>query len=279
MTGRRVTIGNLVYRTAHWKDWVDVVAKRLFAIMYRLNVSVETMVGWLNKLKQKLAGPLSSHDVPEVVVDAVAEASAAANIPIGDFINSLTRRLLEDPPKGYRKKKDDLGQTFIVKQQRGPKSTERPVHKGAKFRNKVFVGGWWYTDNAKSRNNVKLRNLFKKAGGGVFHKERTGLGFLEYLAYAIVPESEALSLGLDLKQEADDLEAEEGDRDYRLSAVHLDSLAEGEPVKDSDTFTAPQIFKSVKFNWELKLPDLLNARSKNQKLNKAVKKLLKDYRP
>lgn len=282
MPSRRVMkLGDLRYRSANWKDWANVVVNQLFALMYKLGISVETMIGWLKKLQQKLAdsGPFSSRDIPEDVVGLLAKAISASNIPAGDFLRYCTQRLLEDPPKGYRKKKDDLGNTYIVKQTRGPKSTERPLHRGAKFRDKVFVGGWWYTDNPRGGNHARLRNLFKKAGGGIFHKEKSGLGFTEYYAYAILPEDEVLSFGMDILPYAEDLKAEEGDRDYRLSAARLDSLADGEPVKSSDTFTAPRLFKSTKFNWELNLPDVLNGRSKNQQLNAAVKDLLRQYQP
>lgn len=272
------TLGGLVYRSANWRDWADTLVKSLYAIMYRFGISVEQMVSWINQVAKKFKGAaLDPSTIPDEVLSLLANAAAGVDIPLGDFFNHAIKRLLEDPPPGYRLQKDDLGQTYVKRQKRGPKSKERPLTKGAKFRGKVFVGVWWYTDAAKTSATAKLRNKLKSLGGGVFYKKPAGVGFTEYFGYAILPKGEVTSSGVDLRWLGEDLKAEDGDRDYRLSAAKLDSLAEGEPVKSSDTFTAPQLFKSEKFNWELNLVDVLNGRSKDPALNAAVKQLLSGY--
>lgn len=274
-------VGGLVYKTAGLREWVDVVSTYFLSIIYKLGLSKSQVTSWLKKLTAKKArqSKVDPSLVPDELVRLISTALANIDVPAGDFLQAIQKRVFDDPGPGFRWKKGDLGEYYLIKQQRGPKSTERPLHKGAKFRDKVFIGAWWYTDTARSGAHAKLRNALKRAGGGIFHKTPAGAGFTEYFAYAIVPEERAASLGTDLLHLAEDLKAEEGDRDYRLSAARLDSLADRETVKASDTFTVPRVFKSQKFNWELNLPDVLNGRSKDQKLNSAVKQLLKAYQP
>lgn len=280
MSSNTRRVGSLIYKTAGLREWVDVVATYLLSVIYKLGLSKSQVKSWLDKLASKSKqARIDSSLIPDDLVRLISTALANIDVPAGDYYHAIQKRIFDDPGPGFRWKKGDLGEYYLVKQKHGPESTERPLHKGAKFRDKVFVGVWWYTDNARSSAHAKLRNALKRAGGGIFHKTPAGVGFTEYFAYAIVPEEEALSLGTDLLHLAEDLNAEEGDRDYRLSAVHLDSLADKETVKTSDTFTAPRIFKSQKFNWELNLPDVLNGRSKNPHLNTAVKQLLKAYQP
>jgi len=249
--------------------------------MYKFELSVEQVVSWIEKLAPKLKQAVGPKDIkiPKELTTLLAKTLANVDIPLGDFIYYVTKRLIENPPSGYRLQKGDLGQLYVKKQKHGPKSTERPLHKGAKFRDKVFIGLWWYTDTPKSSASVKLRNALKHLGGGIFYKKPGGVGFTEYFGYAIVPQKEADAAGTNLKTHAEALKKESQDREYFLSAIRLDSLAEGDTVKTSDVFTVPDLFRSQKFNWELNLPEVLNGRSRERGVNLAMKDLLKSYQP
>ncbi len=272
----RFTLAGLVYKVAGWRDWVNVIANYLFAIIHRFKLTKEQVVEWLQRFVPSLKeGAVPAELIPDDLVKMMAEAMASINIPSGKFIQALIQRL-DDPPPGFRWKVDDLGNHQLVKQVGRP-SKEKPPTRGARFRDKAFVGVWWYTDDAKSRNHVRLRSEIRKQGGSIFHKVKSDVGVTEYWGYAIVPSSEARFVGGDLLSFLEALKEEEGDRDFRLSAIDLSSLGNNEPVKASDVITAAGIFPSVKFNWEYNLPDVINGRLKDSKANAAVKQLLLNY--
>jgi hypothetical protein len=280
MRGSSLKIGWLIYKQAGWRDWVKVVVSYLLPIIYKLGITKEQVFSWLEELASRTtkASILESKlpaALKEKLLSVMSEAMVNSGLPSSDFVLEVMKELNEPQP-GYRWKKDALGSQRLVRQ-KGPKSTERPLLRGARFRDKAFVGLWWYTDDSKSRNHRKLQALLRKYGGKVFHREKSGVGFWEYFGGIVVPEDEARSIGSDLYFIAEDFKAEEGDRDYRLSATRLEPLSENKPIHGHDVITLPGIFLSQKYNWELNLPDLINGRSKNSKLNAAVKKLLQDY--
>lgn len=273
------TGGHLSQRVASWLDWVSTLARYFFSVIYETGLTKEQVVGWLEKLVKSSpstqAAVLSPTIIPQSLVKKLAEAMAAVDIDSGSFYQALIRSL-NDPPPGFKWKVDDLGQHRLVKFSQEPVK-EKALAKGKLYHNKAFVGVWWYTDNSKSSACVRLRNTLTRNNGAIFYKVKSGADVTEFFGGCISKESRASQVGSELHHWAELLKSEEGPRDYRLSACSLSSLANHETVKASDTITISGLFKSMKYNWEYNLPDLLNGRLRDPKLATAVKQFLKTY--
>ena len=279
-----IRLGKLVYRQASWHDWISVLASSFWEIIYKLRISREDVVAWLNSFATKVASRHATVDtdfIPDTLVDQLADALAMVDLPSGMFIQALIKKISDKPPAGYRWELDDDGRHYLRRQRGGPLTTERPIAKGLKFIGQVFIGAWWHTDAPSSKATKQLQNTLKKAGGGVFYKlKRPGVGVTEYYGYAIVPLDESLLIGQILAGLGLQLMAEDPTRDFRLSAAKLDGFSEKRTVSVEDVITHSGIFKSEKFNWEFTITELLNGRNKgadSQDITHAVKMLLKEF--
>ena len=272
-------LAGLTYKVASWYDLVAMVANIFFGIIYKLGLTREQVVGWLENLlktEEAKTATVPTQFVPDELVDQLAAAMARVDVPSGQFIQALIKRISTDPPSGYRWRKTDQG-TYLVKQ-KGPPSKERPPTRGKKFDDKAFVGVWWHTDNSRGAH-ARLQAAIKKLGGTVFHRKRMGAGFTEYFAGFIVPIDHVRDIGEDLAFFEEELVQDCPDAQLRLSAIDLSNLSENQPVLGHDAITIPRLFKSQKFNWEYNVQDLINGRVTDSALNTAIKTLLKNYQP
>ena len=270
-------LAGLTYKVAGWYDLVNIVANRLYSIIYRLRISKEQVINWLEGLtsKEEKTARVPTEFVPDDLVEQVLEAMARVDIPRGKFIQGLIKKI-SNPPAGYRWKKTDMG-TYLVKQ-KGPPSTERPLTRGKKFDNKALISIWWHTDESRGAHQ-KLSRAIKKYGGKIYHRKKMGAGFTEYFAYIIVPIEEARDIGGDLSFYEEELQQDCSDAQLRLSAVNLSPLSDNKPVGGHDVITAPGIFKSQKLNWEYNIQDLINGRIVDGNISQKIKEILKNYQP
>ena len=271
-------LAGLTYRVAGWYDLVNIVANYFFSVIYRLHLSKEQVVGWLESLlkKEEKTARIPTEFVPDDLVEQLAAAMARVDVPSGKFIQGLIKKISTNPPAGYRWKKTDQG-TYLVKQ-KGPPSKERPLTRGKKFTDKAFISIWWHTDESRGAHR-KLVNRIKRYGGSIYHRKKMGAGFTEYFAYIIVPADEARDTGGDLSFYEEELQQDCSDAQLRLSAVNLSPLSENKPVGGHEVITAPGVFRSSKLNWEYEITDLINGRVKDGNINSAIKKILKNYQP
>lgn len=271
-------LAGLTYRVAGWYDLVNIVANYFFSVIYRLHLSKEQVVGWLESLlkKEEKTARIPTEFVPDDLVEQLAAAMARVDVPSGKFIQGLIKKISTNPPAGYRWKKTEGG-TYLVKQ-KGPPSKERPLTRGKKFDDKALVHIWWHTDESRGAHR-KLVNRIKRYGGKVYYRKKMGAGFTEYFAYIIVPVDEARDTGGDLSFYEEELQQDCSDAQLRLSAVNLSPLSENKPVGGHEVITAPGVFRSSKLNWEYEITDLINGRVKDGNINSAIKKILKNYQP
>lgn len=272
-------LAGLRYKVAGWYDLVSMVANVFFGIIYRLGLTKEQVVGWLESLlegEETTTAAVPTQLVPDDLVDQLAAAMSQVDVPSGKFLQALIKKISTDPPAGYRWRKTDQG-TYLVKQ-KGPRSTERPVTRGKKFDGKAWVGVWWHTDVSKGAH-ARLRSTIKRLGGTIFHRKRMGAGFTEYFAGFIVPVDHVRDLGSELEHFEGALQQDSPDAQLRLSAIDLSKLSENQPVRGHDAITIPHLFKSQKFNWEFNVQDLINGRVTDSAIKNAVKAMLKDYQP
>jgi hypothetical protein len=274
-------LGRLKYRLASWYDWVNTLWGYLLDVMYRFHISREDIVGWLEHFadrwdSKKKKATLNLDLIPDDLVEHFARVMALMDQPANVIVPAVIKKMYEQLPPGYRWRKEG-SLHYIEKQQGGSPTRERPVAIGQKFIGQVFIGAWWYTDNPTTTANKQLQNALKRNGGGVFYRTKNGLGVTEYYAYAIVPEERALPAGEELYGIFQRLIAEGPTRDWRLSAARLDRLAERQPIQADDIITHPGVFRSVKYNHDFTLTDLLNGRNYSPDITGAIRSILREF--
>lgn len=260
-----------VYREAGVADVASWIAGKLFGWIYRLGLGKQQVIDWLRSLAPKKSAAAPSY-IPEDLKVQMAQLLASTGMVMGDLIREIIKEL-DDPPPGFRWKKDpDTGDLRLVKQ--SYKAPEKGLHWGKKFDGKVFVGCWWATDKPTGGANRKLQNLLKNFNGGVFYKKKTA-EYTDYFGYAILEStSQADAAGRTLMDAAEKV-IEEGDGEYRLSAIDLTPMSDRRKLTAADVYRLTGVFRSIKYNHEINLDDLLMGRVPI--LKDPIKNLLKDY--
>lgn len=270
----RIQYAGAVYRRAGVRDVARVLATTIFPWIYKLGLSKERVVEWLNSLTCPLPGGREAQHayIPDDLKLQICRVLSTTGMVVGDVVRELVREIEDNPPPGFRWKKDpDTGDMTLVKH--SYKGKEKALHRGIKFEDKVFVGCWWVTENASGSANRRLQSLLRKHDGGVFLKLKVP-GATEYYGYAIVESDAADALGLQLDNLCKEV-VEEGTGEYRLSAMRLDGLAERRQLHPGDLYTLTGIYKSIKYNHEINLNDLLLGRVPD--LKSVVQNLLRKY--
>lgn len=260
-----------VYREAGVKDVAKWIGGKLFSWIYKLGLGKQQIIDWLKSLLPKENKSAASSYIPEELKLQMAKLLAGTGMVMGDLIQEIIKEL-DDPPPGFRWKKDpETGDLRLVKQ--SYKAPEKGLHWGKQFDGKIFVGCWWATDKPSGSANRKLQNLIKKLDGGIFNKKKTA-NYTDYFGYTIVDAKDADAAGRQLQAAAKDVELE-GDGEYRISAMRLDALAERRKLTSADVYRLTGIFKSIKYNDEINLDDLLMGRVRE--LKEIIRSLLRSY--
>lgn len=273
-------LGRFKYRRASWYDWVSTLWGYLLDVMYRFRISREDIVEWLEQFARKWdstrRATLNLDLIPDDLVEHFVRVMALMDQPANVIVPALIKKMYEHLPPGYRWRKEG-SLHYVERQHSSTPTTERPVAIGQKFKGQVFIGAWWFTDNPMSSANKQLQNALRRSGGGVFYKLKNSLGVTEYYAYAIVRADQALAVGEELYAVFQRLIAEGPTRDWRLSAAKLDRLAEREPIQADDIITHPGVFRSVKYNHDFTLTDLLNGRNYSPDITGAIRSILREF--
>lgn len=269
-----------IYRVAGVRDVARLVVSYLWKWIYRLGLGKNQVIEWLWSLVPKGEREANTRRLTAatgVISDEmkveISRILTHTGISLGDLVRYIVNEM-DDPPPGYRWRKDpDTGDLRLIKH--SYKGEEKAIHRGRRFENQVFVGVWWATRKPSGPTNRKIQAILRRNKGGVFFKEKPG-EYTDYYGYAIVPLGKETGLGQQLKTLADQVK-DEGDGEYRLSAISLDALAERRKVTPEDVITLSGIYKSIKYNWELNLTDILNGRSKDNRINEGVKRVLVEF--
>ena len=264
----------LVQRIARW--FVD----KLWGWIYRLGLSQEDTVEWIQKLFP--ASPIHEAGLPDVSQDEWEEYLAATRrllsrtrIAMGDFQREVIRAVMDgNPGPGYRWEMDDFGRKFLVKTR--SEVEERGMVRGKDFRNRTLIGIWWTTKNSRGSPHRSLVGWIRKNGGGVFLNWAYPDGGREYGGFVIAPSTSSPSAAEQVFSRVSGA-TEDGEGEFRLSAVTLDALADGNRIENSDKVRLPHI-NSIKFNWEYNLPDLLNGRVAEYQKEKEYQELVQMLR-
>ncbi len=258
----RIRYAGAVYRQAGARDIARILATMIFPWIYKLGLGRSKVVKWLSNMSCKVPVRQAAHAyIPDDLKLQVCRMLTDTGMVVGDVIIELIRTIEDDPPPGFRWKKDkETGDLRLVKH--SYKGQEKPLHRGKKFAGKVFVGCWWSTD--KPSSSRKIQSLLKRNNGGVFFKFKQD-PYTEYFGYCIVPREEADQLGDQLNQMVRSIAASDHgggtvEESYRLSASKLDALDERRQLNAGDIYTLTGIFKSNKYNHEVNLTDLLLGR-------------------
>ena len=246
----------MLQRAAKW--FVD----KLWDWIYYLGLSQKEAVAWVKKLfptsRHEAAGlPDVSPEEWQQYIEATRRLLSRTRIAMGDFQREVIKEVSEgDPGPGYRWDMDSFGRRFLIKVR--SEVEERGIVRGKDFRNRTLIGIWWTTKNPRGSPHRSLLSWIRKNGGNIFLNWTYPDGGREYGGFVVVPSASAPGMA---EQVFDRVEkaTEDGDGEYRLSAVSLDALAEGKRIENSDKIRLPHI-NSIKFNWEYNLPDLLNGR-------------------
>jgi hypothetical protein len=269
-----------IYRIAGVRDVARLITSYLWKWIYRLGLGKNQVIEWLWSLvpeKERKSSTRRLTAATGVISDEMKLEVARILSRTGMSIGDLARYIIEemnDPPPGFRWRKDPAsGDERLVKH--SYKGEEKAIHRGRRFEGQVFVGAWWATRIPSGKANREIQRLLRRNNGGVFFKAKPA-DYTDYYGYAIVPLGKEEALGYQLKDIAEKVK-NEGDGDFRLSAASLDALAERRKVGPEDIITLTGIYKSPKYNWELNLTDILNGRSKDNRINEGVKRVLVEF--
>jgi len=275
----RIRYAGAVYREAGTRDIAHVLATMIFPWIYKLGLARERVIEWLENLSCNVPVRQAEHPyIPEELKLQVCRMLATTGMLVGDVVTELIREIEDNPPPGFRWKKDkDTGDVRL--ERHSYKGKEKPLHRGLKFEGMVFVGCWWSTDKPSSSPNRKIQSLLRANDGGVFFKLRQD-PYTEYFGYAIVPVPKADGLGEALDDLCKSIAASDHGtgsvtESYRLSAAYLDALAERRQPNPGDIHTLTGVFKSNKYNHEINLTDLLLGRVSEFK--SSIQDILRKY--
>lgn len=254
------------YREAGARDLARMVLRYLWEWIYRAGLTKQQVLDWFQRILQCKVGdsPRRADIIPTELRDAIARLLAQQNWNCGDFMNALSDAL-EDAPPGYRWKADKLGRHMLVKVRSD--IGERAVVQGKRFADTIFIGIWWATGKPIGSANRRLQNYIKRQGGAIFWNERVKpdtldvlpQGGRQYGAFVLVDRRTGTDVANTLSSLAHQVDLE-GSGQHRLSAISLAGIAEHREVRNSDqVFVGP--IRSIKFNWEYTLPDVLNGRA------------------
>jgi hypothetical protein len=187
-----VRYGSAVYRLAGIRDLAQLVAGFLFRWMADAHLSKSETLTWLKQLYGQVKG---------------SRTAIAGDLLPKYLVIWVVRN----------------GQEYLVRNK--PGKPTMPV-RGNRYKGYVMVGIWWTTDDAKSRGNRQLMQFLKRHQGGVFFK-RTDRASKnrEYGGFALALSPSVEALGIELRALA-----QEATKQYHLSAIRLDRLAEQDPV-------------------------------------------------
>lgn len=263
-----------VYKEARVQDLVRMVLRYLWDWIYRAGLTKQQILAWFGSLLHcDISSGRQAGIIPTELRDTIARLMANQSWNCGDFMEALTDEL-EKPIPGYRWKAGEHGQHVLVKVR--SEIGERAVVQGKRFAGKIFLGAWWETVTPSGPANRRLQNAIKKNGGSVFWNEKRAGGGRKYGAFVVADRAAAEQIANTLCRLADAVTSE-GDGDYRLSAIGMDGIAEHRDVRPSDQVWVGCI-RSIKFNWEYSLPDLLNGRIEEFKRAAPYNKLIKQLR-
>jgi hypothetical protein len=279
----------VLYRTGCYRRIVASVAQRiagwfvekLWDWIYHLGLSQQEAVEWIQRLfpteqKRTAAGlPDVSSEEWQTYLEATRRLLSRTKISMGDFQREVIRAVMDgNPGPGYRWDMDSFGRKFLVKTR--SEVEERGVVRGKDFRNKILIGIWWTTKNPRGSPHRSLVGWIKKNNGGVFLNWAYPEGGREYGGFVITPSASAPGTAENIYHRIEKA-VQDGDGEYRLSAVSLDALADGDRIENSDKVRLPHI-NSIKFGWQFTLPDLLNGRVAEYKREPEYQKLVQMLR-
>ena len=264
-----------LYREAGVQALARMVLGYLWDFIYRAGITKQQVLDWfLQFLHCDVDQPRQADVIPADLVNAIARIMAGAEWNCGDFAVAL-EEALDQPIAGYRWKAGKFGQHILVKVRSDV--GEHAIVRGKRFADSIFIGAWWSTQEPKGSANQSLQRLIRKQGGATFWNEpRKQDGGRQYGAFVVVDRDNGEGVANQLCSAADAADLE-GGGEHRLSAISMVGIAEHRDVRNSDQVWVGCI-RSIKFNWEYSLPDLLNGRIEKFKRAKPYKKLIEQLR-
>lgn len=259
-----------LYREAGVKDLARMILNYLWTWIYKAGLTKQQVLDWFQQILRCDVPERTADVIPTSLRDAIMKLMAQQSWNCGDLMMALEEEI-EKPIPGYRwKSETKTGRHVLVKVRSD--IGERAVVRGKRFANDIFIGVWWTTQNPRGSANRRFQNQIKRENGAVFWNEKLPEGGRQYGAFLIVPRNRADDTANVLCSFADEVDLE-GSGEHRLSAISMAGIAEHREVRDSDQVWTGCI-RSIKFNWQYSLPDLLNGRVEEFKTSKVYNDLI-----
>lgn len=244
-------------REASWLDTaVAWVLKPVWGLAAKLGWSKQDIKKAFSQAWRTVSRRADAVDLPDEIIEAVAEVLASRGILFADFMHALGQQL-EHPPAGYRWRVDAFGSETLIKV--GHETEESSLVRGERFRDAIFIGCWWTTNVPKGSANRKMQNLLHRLDGDTFWQAKYGeTGLRQYGGFCVVPRLQADAAAQKICAAAEAVD-QEGGGEHRLSAVSLIGAAMGREIQADDQVKLSCI-NSLKWNWRWNLTDLLMGR-------------------